>query len=294
MTGRSRALPNGQSSVGRLVGRHSHLTQHASASSFNDDRAVDEHSEKLQNRPNIVAAYPFDSQNMHDHTSRFGSITDLPAAIVHELNQPLMSMRTNAQAAKRWLSNDPPNIEQANASIDRILRDTMSADETVQQIRTLFKYGSSRKTLVGVSDVISRAVSFVLEDPSRHEVVIDSCLDNDLPQVTADPIQLQMVLVNLIANAIEAGAECCIYPVITIRATMTADHELLLQVVDNGPGISDTEKVFDAFVTTKERGMGIGLTLSRWIVEAHGGRLWARNNTDRGATFCLALPLPDL
>jgi C4-dicarboxylate-specific signal transduction histidine kinase len=197
----------------------------------------------------------------------------------------------NAQAAKRWLAADPPNLTEVNASIERILRAIRSADETMRHIRALFKRESFEKTEANIPDMIREAVRLVHEDPKKRAVLIDWVFDGHLPTVSVDLIQIQQVLCNLILNAIEAMEDSRIHPILKIRAAVTDQNEMLIQVIDNGPGVDNTETIFDAFVTTKEKGMGIGLAVSRSIVEVHGGRLWAENNRGGGATFSMALPL---
>ena len=204
-----------------------------------------------------------------------------------------MSVIANAQAAKRWLARNPPNLEETKASIERILRDARGADETMERIRALFKRKPFEKTEANIRDIVGQAARLVLEDPNKLKVSIDWSFDDGLPKVDVDPIPMQEVFINLISNAIEAMEDSRIPhpPLIKVRAHATDQGEVLIQVIDNGPGIDDSEKIFDAFVTTKQKGMGIGLAVSRSIVEAHGGRLWAQNNPSGGATFSIALPL---
>jgi len=226
--------------------------------------------------------------------SRIATVAELSASIAHELNQPLMSVLANAQAGKRWLAHHPPNLMETNASIDRILRDARGADETMQRIRALFTREAFEKKEANIRDIVGEAVRLVQEDPNKREIPIDRRFDELLPPVSVDPIQIQEVFINLISNATEAMEDIGISPLVKVRAAVTDQGEMLVQVIDNGPGVSDVEKIFDAFVTTKEKGMGIGLAVSRSIVEAHGGRIWAENNRDGGTTFSIALPLSSL
>jgi PAS domain S-box-containing protein len=223
--------------------------------------------------------------------SRIATVAELSASIAHELNQPLMSVLANAQAGKRWLAHNPPNLMETNASMDRVLRDARGADETMQRIRALFKRKAFEKKEANIRDIVGEAVRLVQEDPNKREIPIDRRFDESLPPVSVDPIQIQEVFINLISNATEAMEDIGISPLIKVRAAVTDQSEMLVQVIDNGPGVSDVEKIFDAFVTTKKSGMGIGLAVSRSIVEAHGGRIWAENNQDGGTTFSIALPL---
>jgi PAS domain S-box-containing protein len=223
--------------------------------------------------------------------SRLATVAELAGSIAHELNQPLMSIFANAQAAKRWLNAAPPNVTEVNSSIERTIRDARAADETIQHIRALFKQKSVIKKEVSIVDMMREAIRLVQEDPNMRAVQIDWHVDENLPEIPADHIQIQEVLINLISNAIEAVEDNKISPLITIRATGTDQKEMVIRVIDNGPGVNDPEKIFDAFVTTKAKGMGMGLAVSRSIVEAHGGRLWAENSKAGGAIFNVALPL---
>jgi PAS domain S-box-containing protein len=223
--------------------------------------------------------------------SRIATVAELSASIAHELNQPLMAVLGNAQAAKRWLVANPPNLTETTSSIDRILRDIRSADETMQHIRALFKSEPYKKSDESVLDIIRESLRFVREDPNKREVQIDWSVEGSLPPICVDRLQTQQVFINLILNAIEAMDGSANSARILLRAFVTQEHEVIVQIIDNGMGLEDTEKIFEAFMTTKEKGMGIGLAVSKTIVEAHGGRLWAENNPDGGATFNVALPV---
>jgi PAS domain S-box-containing protein len=223
--------------------------------------------------------------------SKIATVAELSASIAHELNQPLMAVLGNAQAAKRWLAANPPDLTETNASIERILRDIRLADKSMQHIRALFKREPYEKSDESVLDIIRESLRFVHEDPKKHEVRIDGSIKDSLPPICVDRIQTQQVFINLISNAIEATDGSANTARILLRAFVTQENEVIVQVIDNGTGLEDTEKIFDTFMTTKEKGMGIGLAISRSIVEAHGGRLWAENNPDGGATFNVALPV---
>jgi signal transduction histidine kinase len=223
--------------------------------------------------------------------SRFATVAELSASIAHQLSQPLTSMLANAQAAKRWLAAVPPNLMEATVSIDRIVRDARTADETMQRIQALFKQEPLDRRAANIPDVISAAVRLVLEDPRKREVSIRCCFGENLPEVWADPLAIQELFINLISNAIEALENNGESALVTIHAAVNDANEMIIQVIDNGSGIGETDEIFDAFVTSKKSGLGIGLALSRSIAEAHGGRLWAENNPSGGATFSLTLPL---
>jgi signal transduction histidine kinase len=222
--------------------------------------------------------------------SRFTREAELSASIVHQFNNALTSMLANAQAAKHWLAAEPPNLMEATASIDRIVRDARGADETTRRIRAIFKQEPFDREESNLTAIMSDAVRLLLEGTDKRKVPIEwHCCEN-LPKIYVDPVAIQVVLINLISNAI-AALENTKSPLIVLVAAVTNLPEILVQVIDNGPGIGDSEEIFEAFVTTKENGLGIGLALSRLIAEAHGGRLWAENNLNGGVRFCLALPL---
>jgi PAS domain S-box-containing protein len=223
--------------------------------------------------------------------SKIAAVAELSASIAHQLNQPFMAVLGNAQAAKRWLATNPPNLVETTASIERILRDIRLADETMQRIRALFNSEPFEKRDESVLDIIRESLRLVHEDPKMREVRIDCPIEGSLPPICVDRIQIQQVFINLISNAIEATDGNANTARILLRAFVAQEHQVIVQVIDNGTGLKDTEKIFDAFVTTKAKGMGIGLAVSRSIVEAHGGRLSADNNPDGGATFSVALPV---
>jgi PAS domain S-box-containing protein len=223
--------------------------------------------------------------------SRLATVAELAGSIAHELNQPLMAILANAQASKRWLNAVQPNITEVNLSIERIIRDARAADERMKHVRALFKQESFDKREANIPDIIREVVRIVQEDPQKRYVPIECHFEENLPAVPVDQIQIQQVFINLIVNAIEALDGQQVRPLVMLRGTATESNEVLIQVIDNGPGVNNVEQMFDAFVTTKEKGMGIGLAVSRSIVEAHGGRLWAENNKVGGATFNVALPL---
>jgi PAS domain S-box-containing protein len=222
--------------------------------------------------------------------SRLATVAELAASIAHELNQPLMSILANAQAAKRWLNAATPNVMEMNSSIERVIRDARAADEAMQHIRALFKQESFDKKDVNIPNILREVVRIVQDGPKKRDVPIECHFEESLPAISIDQIQVQQVFINLIVNAIEALEGQQPAPLVVLRA-VTDSNGILIQVIDNGPGVDDPDRIFDAFMSTKEKGMGIGLAVSRTIVEAHGGRLWAENNKAGGATFNVAIPL---
>ena len=222
--------------------------------------------------------------------SRLATVAELAGSIAHELNQPLMSILANAQAAKRWLNGALSNVMEVNSSVERIIRDARGADETMQHIRALFKQESFDKKDANIPDILREGVRVVQEDPKKRDVPIEFRFEDPLPAVSIDQIQIQQVFINLLVNAIEALEGQQVASLVVLRAAADSNG-MLIQVIDNGPGVGDPDRIFDAFMTTKEKGMGIGLAVSRTIVEAHGGQLWAENNETGGATFNVVLPL---
>jgi PAS domain S-box-containing protein len=223
--------------------------------------------------------------------TQIATVAELSASIAHELNQPLTSVIANAQACKRWLAASPPNLSEARASVESVVRDARSTDETMQSIRALFKRQTFQKRERNVKDMVLEAVRLLRQDANRRTADIEFDLPDSLPPVFVDQIQIQQVLLNLVTNGIEATESTGRTPRILIAVRSLDDQSVLLEVSDNGSGIVDGDSIFDAFVTTKNKGMGIGLAVSRSIVEAHEGRLTASNNEGYGATFRVVLPV---
>ncbi|RXZ38491.1 PAS domain-containing sensor histidine kinase [Oxalobacteraceae bacterium CAVE-383] len=221
--------------------------------------------------------------------TQIATVAELSASIAHELNQPLTSVIANAQACKRWLAASPPNLTEVMVSVESVIRDARSADETMQSIRALFKRQTLQKQGRNVKDMVLEAVRLLREDETKRTADIAFDLPDGLPPVFVDQIQIQQVLLNLIMNGIEATENTGRTPKILIAARALEDRSVLLDVIDNGSGIVGDDSIFDAFITTKNKGMGIGLAVSRSIIEAHEGRLTAVNNAGYGATFSVVL-----
>ena len=227
-------------------------------------------------------------------TSRTSMGAEISASIAHEINQPLTSVLANAQASARWLGVTPPDIDQAVTSITRIVRDARAVDTVVRSIRSLFKKQPVVKTLCNMLDLIRGAVSLVKEDATRQSIPIEYDYQEAVLWVLVDRFQVQQVIINLVGNAIEAMQGIDRPPLLRIRIRQTTDGQVLTEFIDNGCGLPAHDiDIFDAFVTTKKNGMGIGLAISRSIIEAHDGQLWAENNPDFGAKFSLLLGSPE-
>jgi PAS domain S-box-containing protein len=232
--------------------------------------------------------------NLSD-TSRTSMGAEISASIAHEINQPLTSVLVNAQACARWLRVVPPKVEEAVVSVERIVRDARAVDAVMRNVPLLFKRQPAVKAPCNMVDLIQDAVSLIREDVNRRFIPIEYDFEEPILMVLADRFQIQQIVINLVGNAIEAMQGSDRLPSLRIRIVRTADGQVLTEFIDNGCGlpVHSVDNIFDAFVTTKRNGTGIGLSISRSIVEAHGGQLWADNNPDFGAKFSLLLGTPE-
>jgi PAS domain S-box-containing protein len=221
--------------------------------------------------------------------AHFAAVSELSASIAHEINQPLAAVVANGQALGRWLASDPPNIERAVVSVNRIIRDGKSAGEIVLRIRSLFRQAPLIKEPIDVNQLMLEVLLLVDDDLKRGAITLRTELSSDLPPVHADRVQMQQVVMNLLRNGVEAMEETSDRLKLLAIATRLERREVVVEVSDHGVGLTDTDAIFDAFYTTKEHGMGMGLSITRSIVEAHGGRLWAARNEPCGATFSFSL-----
>lgn len=215
---------------------------------------------------------------------------EISASIAHEINQPLTSVLINAQACARWLSVAPPRLEEAVMSVERVVRDARAVDAVMRNLRLLFKRQLPVKSSCNMVQLVRDAVSLI-EGSSRRLTQIRYEFEELQLMVLVDRYQIQQVIVNLVANAIEAMQGIDRLPLLRIRSRHATDRQIITEFIDNGCGLplDNPEGIFEAFITTKESGMGIGLSISRSIVDSHGGRLWGNNNVDYGATFSLLI-----
>jgi PAS domain S-box-containing protein len=225
--------------------------------------------------------------------SRVMTMGELAASIAHEVNQPLAAVAASAGACMRWLAADPPNVGEATAVARSIARDAHRASEVIARIRAHLTGNETERSELGVADVIRDATSLVSHEARARGVTVFSTLATDLPKVTGDRIQLQQVVLNLAMNAIEA-MRCVVdrRRILEIVAEATSDGHVCVKVRDTGPGLDPEhrDRIFDAFFSTKAQGMGMGLAISRSIIDSHGGRLWAEANPAGGETFQFTLP----
>jgi PAS domain S-box-containing protein len=226
------------------------------------------------------------------HVSRVTTMGELTASLAHEVNQPIAAAVTNANTCLRWLTRDHPDVEEARAAAMRIVKDGTRAGEIISRIRLLFKKGLPQRELVDVNEVIREMIVLLRGETTRYSISVRTELAADLPQVMGDRVQLQQVLMNLMINGIEAMKDVDGTHELAIRSQLTENEEVVVSVADSGVGLppKQTEQIFNAFFTTKPHGTGMGLRISRSIIESHGGRLWAAENSSRGASFSFSLP----
>ena len=224
------------------------------------------------------------------HVNRVSMLGELAASVSHELKQPISAAMTDAKTCLRWLKREQPDVDEAIEATSRIVNDGTRATEIIERLRSLYKKSAPQRELLEVNEIIPEMVELLRAEANQYAVSIRTDLVADLPKITADRVQLQQVFMNLMLNAIEAMKETG--GVLTVKTQLGADGQLLVSVNDTGMGLpkEKTEQIFDAFFTTKPQGSGMGLSISRSIVESHGGRLWATANNGRGATFHFTLP----
>jgi len=228
------------------------------------------------------------------HANRVATMGQLTASIAHEVNQPIAATLLNAGNAVRWLARQPPNLEKTRQSIDRIISDGQRAADIVNRIRDFSKNAPARKEDLEINEAILEIMRVTRAAMSEHGVLAKMQLSEGLPHIFGDRVQLQQVILNLIMNAIEAMSEVGEGTRELLISTSKAEPGgVLVAVSDTGPGLppANLARIFEAFYTTKPSGLGMGLSICRSIVDAHGGRLWATPNEPHGAVFCMLLPL---
>jgi len=222
--------------------------------------------------------------------NRVTTMGELTASLAHEVNQPIAAAVTNANTCVRWLAADTPNLEEARAAAMRIVKDGTRAAEIIKRIRLLFKKGTPERELVDVNEVIREMIVLLRSEATRYKILVRTELA-DLPQVMGDRLQLQQVLMNLMINGIDAMKDVEGTRELAIKSQRAENEHVLVSVSDTGVGlpVQQADQIFEAFFTTKVQGTGMGLSISRSIVESHGGRLWAAENSPRGASFYFTL-----
>ena len=226
------------------------------------------------------------------HVTRVTTLGEMAASIAHEVNQPIAAAITNSNTCLRWLTREPPDLEEARDAASRIVKDARRAADIISRIRFLFQKGASQREAVDVNEVIREMIALLRNEADRYSVSIRTDLARDLPEVMADRVQLQQVFMNLMHNGIEAIKDTNSAGELRITSERVHNGHLLISVSDTGVGLApqQTDQIFNAFYTTKPEGTGMGLAISRSIIESHGGRLWATANSGPGAAFHLTLP----
>jgi C4-dicarboxylate-specific signal transduction histidine kinase len=227
------------------------------------------------------------------HVARLTALGELSASIAHEVNQPLTAVVTSGNACLRWLSADPVQLDRARSAVERIVKDANRASEVLGRVRRLAAPAPAPKEQVDVNDLIRDVVELTASEIGQHSIHLRTSLSDRLPRVIGDRIQLQQVLLNLIINSIEsielAGGGV---RDIVVSSMCNGDGSVRVAVADSGHGLDPgaADKIFEPFHTTKRTGIGIGLTISRSIIEGHGGRIWAAPGSERGAVLAFSLP----
>lgn len=227
------------------------------------------------------------------HLSRVTMLGELSGSLAHELNQPLTAILSNAEAAQRFLSQEPVNVEEVRAILKDIVDDDTRAGEVIRRLRLLLQKGELQRQPLDIGEVIRDVLRLMNSDLLNHGITVATDLDEHLPVVSGDRVQIQQVMLNLIMNASDVMAgNAPGTRRLSIHVASANGQGVSIKVSDQGPGIAagNLEQVFTPFYTTKPTGMGLGLTVCRTIVGAHGGRLWATNNDDRGASFHVLIP----
>jgi C4-dicarboxylate-specific signal transduction histidine kinase len=226
------------------------------------------------------------------HANRVSSMGELSASLAHEVSQPIAAAIMDANTCLRWLAREKPDWEEVRAAASRVVQDGERADQIIKRVRQLFQKDTQQRELMDINEVIGEMLLLLHSEATEHGVVMRTELAADLPQVMGDRVQLQQMLLNLIKNGIDAMEDVEGTRELTIQSQRGEDGQVLITVSDTGVGLppQNVEKIFNAFFTTKPNGTGIGLRISRSIVESHGGRLWASDNLPHGARFCFTLP----
>jgi PAS domain S-box-containing protein len=228
------------------------------------------------------------------HASRMTTMGELTASLAHEVNQPITAAVNGASTCVRWLTRDDPDVGEAREAALGVIRNAKRAADIINHIRSISKKGESKRQLADINELTREIVALLRNEAQRYSILIRTDLDANLPKIMADSVQVQQVIMNLIMNSIDAMKDVDQTRELSIRSRCAEDRKLIISVSDNGVGLPQhqIDQIFDAFFTTKPHGIGMGLRISRSIVESHGGRLWAANNSPRGASFYFTLPIP--
>jgi PAS domain S-box-containing protein len=227
------------------------------------------------------------------HLARVSLVGELSVAFAHELNQPLAAILANAQAAKRFLSHDPPDLRQVRDSLDAIAHDDRRAAEVVRRVSALLRKDTARWEAVAMNDVVTDVIQIARPDIISRDISLTTRLSPRLPSVSGDRVQLQQLLLNLVINGCDAmGSVAAGARRLSVSTSVDGDGAVRVAVTDSGTGVpsDQIERIFEPFVTSKPQGLGLGLAICRSIMDVHDGRLWVENNPHGGASFCFAMP----
>ncbi len=224
--------------------------------------------------------------------TQFATVAEMAASIAHEISQPLSAVVVNGQACLQWLSADPPNLTSARVSAERIIRDGKGAGEVVRRIRALFKKTALAKLDLDINEIVEEVIRLIRTEAIKKRITIETDLERKLPTVRGDRVQLQQVIFNLLTNGMEAMEAVEDRPrMLQVSSKLQGQDTIAVEIRDYGIGLADPEKAFEAFYSTKEKGMGMGLAICRSIAEAHGGRLAVKPTMGLGTTFFFTLPI---
>ena len=249
---------------------------------ISERKQADEQREKLRRAQADLA-----------HINRVTTMGELAASLGHEIKQPISAAMTDAQTCMRWLARERPEVAEAREAASRLIKDVTRANEIIGRIGSLFKKHVPKRDLIDVNELIREMIALMRSEASRYSISIHCDLANGLPKIMADRVGLQQVLMNLMLNGVEAMRDMTAPGTLTIMSRRSEDGELSVSILDTGVGVplEQIDQIFRAFITSKPQGTGMGLPISRSIIESHGGRLWATPNIGPGATFQFVLPI---
>ena len=264
-----------------------------SASKRKSEEALKEALDHLETRVSERTAELLKTQTELARLSQVLSMGELTASIAHEVNQPITAVVTHGHACLEWLSAEPPNLAKTRQTLERIIQDGTRAGSVMSRVRALFKKETPAKDWLDINEVIHELTLFLRDEAGRRGVSVRTDLVPGLPKVRADRVQIQQVLLNLMTNALDAMADATDHLKELLIGTTAGQTGVTVRVEDSGPGIDGEieEKMFNPFFTTKPGGIGLGLSISRSIVEAHDGRLWASNRPSGGTVLQFTIPV---
>ncbi|HWZ50764.1 MAG TPA: ATP-binding protein, partial [Granulicella sp.] len=224
--------------------------------------------------------------------SRVTTMGELTASLAHEIKQPITAAVTDASTCLRWLGRDLPDVPEARQAAVRVIKDVTRAADIISRVGLLFKKGTPQKVVLDVNEVIREMIVLLRSEATRYSISVRTELAEDLPQVAGDRVQLQQVMANLCINSVDAMKDVEGKRELIVTSQRAENEHLMVSISDTGVGLpsQQADQIFDAFFTTKPHGTGMGLRISRSIIESHGGRLWADDNSPRGASFYFTLP----